>query len=71
MEQKQLMIIEVICNHFYSKLGLKLGAYTDNDKLRFILDSRTSSNKGKRIFTSKKINSSIFKQKHSYRYCYI
>ena len=46
-----------------SQLGIKLGAYTDKDKLRFILDSRTPFNKGN-VFLPKE-NYNIFLNKSS------
>ena len=46
-----------------NRIGLKLGAYTDADKLRFILDSRTPFNKGN-VFLPKE-NIKIFLNKSS------
>ena len=46
-----------------TKIGLKLAAYTDNDKLRFILDSRTPFNKGN-VFLPKE-NYKVFLNKSS------
>ena len=46
-----------------NQLGIKLGSFTDNEKLRFILDSRTPFNKGN-VFLPKE-NYNIFLNKSS------